>query len=121
MIGARAAPPMGQLAFQTMPSVAVAIVRSVEQHPPGIVECVLIDAFGCWHPAIEKAPVVASEDLGSSCASPQAGAIACEVPAAWREENGRALVQVDGERRWGSQSTGGISRLVVLSSQMLNA
>jgi hypothetical protein len=104
-----------------MPVVAVSIIRFVDEHQPGFVECELTDAFGQTHSFVEKVPIVTVENLWSDSIYPRAGGISCEVKQEWQDDAGRSLVKVDTERPWRVESTAGATTFVVLSSQMLNA
>ncbi|MFG6487215.1 hypothetical protein ACG04R_11085 [Roseateles sp. BYS78W] len=101
-----------------MPSVAIQITRFVDEHQPGFVECVLVDASGKSHVFVEKAPVVSSENLWSTSSYPRRGSIACEVVADCSGENGQALARVNTERPWGIESTEGLTEFVVPASEV---
>jgi len=104
-----------------MPIVAVSIIRFVDEHQPGFVECELTDAFGQTHSFVEKVPIVTVENLWSDSTYPRTGDIACEVEQEWQDDAGRSLVKVNTERPWGVESTTGGTTFVVLSSQIVNA
>jgi hypothetical protein len=101
-----------------MPALIIVIARFVDEHQPGFVECVFVDAFGESHFIVEKAPVVSTEDLWSTSTYPRAGEVACEVVAEWQDEAGQSLARVNTERPWGIESTVGASEFVVHSSQV---
>ena len=101
-----------------MPSLAVQIVRFVDAHQPGFVECALVDAEGREHRFVEKMPIVTLDHLNERSQYPQPGVIACEVEASWLEPDGRALVRVTTERPWGVESVEGQSRFVVLRTSL---
>ncbi len=98
---------------------AVQIERFVDEYQPGFVECRLVDAEGHPHLFIEKVPIVSADDLWSNSTYPVAGAIACEIEAEWTDHEGRNLVRVSTEKPWSVESTSGITRFVVLSSQVV--
>jgi hypothetical protein len=54
-----------------MPAVTVQISRFVDEHQPGFVECILMDALGESHLFVEKVPVVSTDDLWSTSSYPQ--------------------------------------------------
>jgi len=56
-----------------MPNLAVEIVRFVDDHQPGWVECEFIDAEGRRHTIIEKVPIVSPDKLDSTSEYPQSG------------------------------------------------
>jgi hypothetical protein len=76
-----------------MPSISVQIVRFVDGHQPGLVECELIDAEGRRHIIIDKVPVLTSENLDAQSKYPVPGSVPCEVLRRYRDESGRELVQ----------------------------
>jgi hypothetical protein len=97
---------------------AVEIVRFVDDHFPGFVECVLRDASGCAHTFVEKVPVISLEVLDSASHYPRPGTFACVVGEAWTDAHGRSLVRVRTDEPWGIESTTGQSSFVVLTSQI---
>jgi hypothetical protein len=60
-----------------MPSLRVQIVRFVEAHQPGIVECQFRDASGQMHSIIGKMPYFTSADLRFDSEYPQPGEVEC--------------------------------------------
>ncbi|WP_431104074.1 hypothetical protein [Roseateles noduli] len=99
-------------------SLPIQISRFVDEHFPGFVECVLVDAFGKAHVFIEKVPVITTENLVSTSSYPRPGAMDCEVVAEWTDDNGRALSRVNTERPWDVESTEGLSEFVVSTSAL---
>jgi hypothetical protein len=87
-----------------MPAVSVQITRYVDDHFPGFVECVLVDAFGTTHTFVEKAPVVSSESLSAASTYPCNGEIECEVCREWQDAAGLAFSIVRIEIRWRVES-----------------
>ena len=104
-----------------MPDVIVEIVRFVDPHQPGWVECVLIDAYAKPHSFIEKVPVVTTETLLPTSEYPVLGSIACEVLAKLNDEQGRSLLKIDTIRPWDIESTSGEVEFVILASQVRNS
>ena len=103
-----------------MPSIRAEISRYVDDEPqPGIVECILVDAFGETHFFIEKTAIVSSETLLATSTYPTACELACEIEAKWDEQGGKSLLRVSTERPWGIESVAGVTRFVVQSSQVL--
>jgi hypothetical protein len=103
-----------------MSILAVQISRFVDEHQPGFVECVVVDALGHSHLFVEKVPIVSEENLLSTSSYPRNGEIKCEVEAEWKDEAGRSLVRVNTEQPWHVESTTGETKFVVLSSQVLH-
>ncbi|HKO14310.1 MAG TPA: hypothetical protein VJV22_20235 [Acidobacteriaceae bacterium] len=62
-----------------MPSLRVQIVRFVDEHQPGFVECQFRDADGQMHSIIDKLPCFTSADLWSDSEYPQPGEVECRV------------------------------------------
>jgi hypothetical protein len=95
----------------------VEIVRFVSDEPqPGLVECVLVDAYGASHSIIEKTAISSTENLTAVSVYPRPGVIAGEVRAEWEDETGRRLARVDTKNPWGIEAVDGTSSFVVLAS-----
>jgi hypothetical protein len=101
-----------------MPVLAVEIVRFVDEHFPGFVDCLLVDALGKEHHFREKVPVVSAEPLDGHSGYPRPGAVRCLVEKGWNDAAGRSLVGVNTERPDGVQSTRGETAFIVFSSQV---
>ena len=104
-----------------MDTLTVTIERFIDDHQPGIVECVLVDADGCVHRFVEKVPVVSLAGLGPGSAYPQPGSIGCVVEAAWIDRQGRQCVRVSTERPWDIASSAGETRFTVFREQLVQA
>jgi hypothetical protein len=96
---------------------AVEIVKFVDAHQPGFVECQLVDAENHRHSLIDKVPICSFEDLDASSAYPRAGSLQCKVLARWKDDGGRELVRVSLAPD-GVESTEGLSEFVVLGDQL---
>ena len=94
----------------------VQIVRFVDDHQPGWVECEFVDAEGHSHTIIEKVPVVTSEDLDAESRYPKAGTVRCEILKQYRDNEGRELVFITTDKPLGIESTEGESEFTVLAS-----
>ncbi len=101
-----------------MPAVSVQITRYVDDHFPGFVECVLVDAHGVAHTFVEKVPVVSVDSLSAASTYPCNGKIECEVCKEWQDERGFLLAVVSTERPWSIESTNSLAEFTVLSSQL---
>ncbi len=99
----------------------VQIVRYVDDHFPGIVECEFEDAEGHAHTFVEKGPVVSDEWPGPEHTYPMRGIIRCEILEQWRDPDGRELVRVTTEQPDYVESKDGRTEFVVLSSQVISA
>ena len=100
-----------------MQALVVDIVRFVDDHQPGFVECRLLDAKGHIHYFVEKVPVVSTEDLWSSSKYPRPGVIACQVIQRWLDGS-QQLLKVSTELPWHIESTTGATEFVVFESQV---
>jgi hypothetical protein len=98
--------------------VSVEIFRFVCEHQPNIVEARLVDAFGQPHCFIEKIPAFTTAYLDSESQYPQPGAMACEILAQSRDEQGRDLREIHTYRPWSIESTSGKRNFVVLADQL---
>src|SRR5688572_22766009 len=101
-----------------MPRIAVAIVRFMDEHQPGFVECEFNDAHGQLHVVVEKVLVVSTEDLRSNSPYPCAGGIECTVESEYEDHAGRSLVAVSTELPWHIESRTGQTSFELLSSQV---
>lgn len=99
-------------------SVSIQVSRFVDDHPPGFVECVLVDAFGKAHVFIEKVSVITTENLVSTSSYPCPGTVDCEVVAEWTDDKGRALTRINTERPLGVESAEGLTEFVVSTSEL---
>ena len=96
--------------------ISVQIVRFVDSHQPGWVECELVDAEGRRHSIIDKVPVLTMEDLDADSEYPTLGRVPCEVLKRYRDEKGRELVLVSTARPVEMESKEGLSEFIVPAS-----
>ena len=101
-----------------MPSVSVAISRFVDEHFPGFVEFVLVDALGARHTFVDKVPIVTEAALQSGSTYPHPGTLPCEIVGEFCDASGRLLVQVSTARPCGVESTAGAYTFSVLAAQV---
>lgn len=104
-----------------MPALTVQIVRFVDEHQPGFVECVLLDAENKEHVFVEKVPIVSTEDLWATSSYPRVGTIECVIEQEWEDAEGRLIVRADTEHPWHVESSTGETSFVVLASQVLRS
>jgi hypothetical protein len=97
--------------------ITVQIVRFVDDHQPGWVECVFADAEEREHRFVDKVPIFSTECLDASSTYPRWGRAACEVVERWKDAHGRELVRVTTAD--GIESTEGLSVFVVLAAQLV--
>lgn len=102
----------------SMPCLRVSIVRFVDEHQPGFVECEFIDAFGIIHTLIDKMPIFSLDDLWSDSVYPQPGLARCEVLGQSQDSQGRRLARVTIAKPDGLESSRGLSEFVVLESRL---
>ena len=100
-------------------SLAVQVERFVDDHQPGFVECVLVDADGRHHKFIEKGPVVSTANLWTDSDYPQPGCLGCTIDREWVDELGRCLVRVSTESPWSIESIAGETEFTVLEQQIV--
>jgi hypothetical protein len=62
-----------------MASVSIEIVRYTDNHPPGFVECRLVDVTGRIWLFQEKVPIVSAEYLGPDDEYPRPSTVDCVV------------------------------------------
>jgi hypothetical protein len=99
----------------------VQIVRYVDDHFPGFVECELIDASGRVHTFAEKGPVVSNRWPGPDDSYPMSGEIRCEILEQWHSPDDRDLLRVTTEQPDYVETKDGVKEFVVLSSQVISA
>jgi hypothetical protein len=64
-------------------NLAVRIIRFVDGHFPGFVECEFIDATNRRHTLIDKVPIVTTAPLNENSEYPQLGYIVCTAIRVW--------------------------------------
>lgn len=101
-----------------MESLAVQIVKFVDDTQPGVLACEFSDASGRRHTLIDKIPIFTLENLGPSSKYPQDGLVRCELLSRWRDHDGRELLRITIARPDDVESTDGLSEFVVFSSQV---
>ena len=101
-----------------MVNLVVQIERFVDEHFPGFVECVLIDADGVRHEFVEKWSVVSTNDLRPDSRYPQPGYIGCIIEEEWVDELGRRLVRVSTSKPWSIESAAGATAFTVFKEQI---
>ena len=103
-----------------MPAVSVQIARFVDDHFPGFVECILVDALGTAHTFVEKVPVVSADSLSAASSFPCNGEIQCEIFEEWQDEMGLSFAIVCTESPWDVESTSGERQFTVFTSQLID-
>ena len=98
--------------------ISVQIVRFVDIHQPGWLECEFVDAAGRRHSIIEKVPVLTSESLDADSKYPTLGRVPCEVLRRCQDEGGRELLCVSTARPADIETKEGLSEFTVPASLM---
>jgi len=101
-----------------MPCLQVSIVRFVDEHQPGFVECEFTDATGTVHTLVDKVPIFSLNDLWGDSVYPQPGLIRCEVLEQSQDLRGHRLARVTIAKPDGLESSRGLFEFVVLESQL---
>jgi hypothetical protein len=93
--------------------ISAEIVRFVDSHQPGWVECEFADAEGRLHVLRDKVPIFTVEMLDADSRYPTMGKIPCEVLETFKDATGRELVRVSTEKPCGIDSAEGLSEFIV--------
>ena len=101
-----------------MELLTVQIVRFVDPHQPGFVECEFTDADDRRHTLVDKVPIFTVEDLDGSSAYPRPGGAPCEILLRWKDADGRDLVRLTLTKPVGMESADGRAEFTVLASQL---
>ena len=99
-------------------NLAVQIVRYVDNHQPGWVECQFVDAKGRRHAFIDKVPGFTAAHLGPESVYPQSAYVSCEVLSTSQDEDGRAMAHITTAHPYDIESTEGLSEFEVYSDQL---
>lgn len=94
--------------------IRVQIVRFVDDHQPGRVECDFEDADGRRHVVRDKVPIFTCEDVDADSHYPAFGIICCEVLERFKDAAGREVARISTENPWGVEALEGLSEFVVL-------
>src|SRR5947207_9427283 len=106
------------LFIDTMHTVSVQIVRSIDSAQPGWVECVLRDAADREWTLADKVPIFTGAPLDAHSAYPQPGVVACEIVRQWTDGSGRGRCIIDTERPWGVSTKNGDTQFEVFIDQI---
>ncbi len=97
---------------------AVRIVRFVDEHQPGWVECDFEDANGHRHKMRDKTPIFSTEDLGKTSDYPRPGVVRCQVLGCAQDAHGRDIARITTSKPDGVESVEGLSEFVVFADQL---
>jgi hypothetical protein len=103
-----------------MPCITAQIVRFVDAHQPGWVECEFVDAEGRNHILKDKIPIFTAEMLDVNSKYPIPGLIPCEVLERFKNEKGQELVRVTTERPCAIESAEGVFKFTVHSTLIIS-
>ncbi len=92
------------------------IIRFVDSHQPGWVECEFSDADGRRHVLTDKVPIFTHEMLDADSEYPTPGKIPCEVLKRFQDGAGQHLVCVSTEKPCCIESAEGLSEFTVPAS-----
>ena len=101
-------------------NVAVQIVRFLDPHNPGFVECKLVDAEGVVHTFADKVPIFTTELLDAESTYPRPGSVRCKIVSQSQDPIGIPLVVISTLWPDGIESSDGGSEFVVRSDQILD-
>lgn len=99
-------------------SLAVEVVRFVDETQPGWVACEFQDVEGNRHTFIDKVPIFTAKFLDTTSSYPQLGTVRCEILGRFRDEKNRELAKITTVRPDYVESTDGLSEFTVLSTQL---
>jgi len=97
----------------------VDIVRFVDAHQPGIVECEFADAEGERHKLIDKVPMFTNEDLWTDSIYPRPGVVGCRILGRLESDRSGENLRVTIAFLDGVESTKGKTEFTVFDSQIL--
>jgi hypothetical protein len=92
------------------------IVRFVDPHQPGFVECEFLDAAGRRHTLTDKVPIFTAEMLDAESTYPVPGKIPCEVLERFNDEVGQELARVTTSKPCDIDSADGLSEFTIFAS-----
>jgi hypothetical protein len=98
-----------------MPSLRVQIVRFVDAHQPGVIECQFRAADGQMHSIIDKLPIFTDAVLSSDSQYPQPGAVRCQVLGQVSADGAVRITLVEPDH---VQATDGGTQFVVTEAEL---
>lgn len=104
-----------------MTAVGVQIIRWVDDHQPGFIECRFTDRSGRERMVIEKLPIVSDAQLNQASSYPQLGSIPCTVASRARDQSGREVAEVDTTAPIFIEAVDGETRFQVFVSDLIEA
>jgi len=90
-----------------MEGIKVDIIEYVDDHQPGWVKCLFIDAEGSEWSIIEKVPIVSQENLNSESKYPIVGYIAGKISNKRLDNNFKEIATIDLSTPWGISEESG--------------
>ena len=101
-----------------MSLIKVSIVRFVDEHQPGVVECEFPDANGIVRTVIDKTPMFTNEFLWWDSTYPVQGVLSCSVLKTWQDPSGRNLALISIAKPYYMEATDGQTEFTVVKSQL---
>lgn len=101
-----------------MKAIKVQIVKFIDDHQPGFVECRFFDAMSNEHIVEEKVPVVTSVNLNEYSLYPLGGVIACEILSTKQNQDGKLIATVTTSKPWGVETIEGITQFDIFEEQL---
>ncbi len=102
-----------------MIAIKIIIVRFIDDHQPGFVECTFKDAWNVEHIIREKIPIVTDKKLDINSTYPLEGIIACKHIKKWVDDKGRTLFTVNTDKPWGVQTVDGKTEFDLCLEQLI--
>jgi hypothetical protein len=99
-----------------MHSISANIIRFVDDHQPGWVECEFYDADGHRYILTDKAPIFTDNMMGADSNYPATGEIPCAVLKRFQDATGQHLACVSTANPCSIKSTEGLSEFTVPAS-----
>ncbi|MCL2638854.1 MAG: hypothetical protein FWD48_10870 [Oscillospiraceae bacterium] len=103
-----------------MVQIRIQILKIIDTHQPGFVECQFTDAWGVLHLVHDKIPIVTCEDLWTDSEFPTDGAIRCKILKEWINDDGRKLITVSTQTPDYVETTNGKNEFDLLPHQLIN-
>jgi hypothetical protein len=85
---------------------------------PGLVECLIVDAWGNNHTFNLKIPIVTTQDIDITNIFPQDGFIRCVLLREWIDDLGRRIITVSTEKPDDVESVNEVSQFDLLFDQV---
>jgi hypothetical protein len=102
----------------TVAAVKVTVVGWHENHPPGIVECSLVDRRGRdWRIALKYYDAT-KEELSPDSEYPLLGSVLCQILERGVDENGKSIAKIELDVPLENLSENGIDQFEIFTGQL---